>query len=168
MSSLYELVQEHKELLYMMEDPEMDPEIVETSLESVEANIEIKAEGYVKVMRQLEADVAALKNEANFYTYKAKVIENNISKLKEALVNAMILTGHDDKEGLNAGNFKLKVVKNGGKQPITITGEVPDGYKRIIVENDNERIRGFLEGLDEGDSCEWARLEPRGKHLSIK
>ena len=59
MSTLYELTQDYQALLEMMEDTE-DAQVVIDTLEGVEGEIEIKADGYAKVMRQLEGEVVML------------------------------------------------------------------------------------------------------------
>lgn len=165
MSSLYELTNEYRYLMTLFEDPETEEEVLLTTLDSVKAEIEVKAEGYIKVMRMLEAEQKALETEAKFYSDKASTIKNNISRMKKALCEALIDTGHDTKEGLKAGNFTLKVAGNGGVQPMEITGEVPDNYQKIIYEADKDKIRKALEN---GEELSFAELLPRGKHLSIK
>lgn len=165
MATLYEIVQEDRYLTSLLADPSIDEQVIKDTLEGITTELELKVESYIKVMRNLEADMKAFEEEAKFYSEKASTIKNNIKRLKDTLCNAMITTGHDDKEGLKAGNFVLKVAGNGGKQPLVIDGEVPDNYTRIIVEADTEKIRTALES---GEVLPFAHLEPRGKHLSIK
>ena len=92
---------------------------------------------------------------------KAKVRENHIKRMKEALKMAMETAGTDQ---IAAGAFTIKLQKNGGLQPLKITGEVPDNMTKVIVEPDTDRIREFLKD----NECEWAHLEERGKHIVIK
>lgn len=164
MGTLYDLVGEYNELHAMMCDPEIDEQTILDTLEAVKGELEIKAEGYVKVIRQLDAEAKALDAEAEFFKEKATVRKNNIKRMKEALCAALIATGHDDKAGLAAGEFTLKVQNNGGIQPLKITGDVPSNMMKIIYEPDNDKIREFLKD----NECEWAHLEERGKHLAIK
>lgn len=163
MSTLYELKNEYMELIAMLEDTELDPEVIADTLEGVKGEIEVKAEGYAKVIRTLEADKEALQKEADYFTSRAKVVDRNIKKLKEAVKEAVILTGNNE---LDAGAFKLKIQKNGGKAPIKINEEyVPDSYKVIKYETDSARIR---EELERGVLLSFAILEDRGSHLVIK
>ena len=103
-------------------------------------------------------------NHKEFFKQKATVRKNNIKRMKEALCAAMIATGHDDKAGLSAGDFTLKVQNNGGVQPLKITGDVPPSMMKVIYEPDNERIREYLKE----NNADWAHLEERGRHLAIK
>lgn len=166
MSSLYELTSEMQELMDWMNDPEADLQAIADTLEGMQFEFEKKAEGYCKVIRQFEADAQMFKAEAARFAQKQALAENNAKYLKEKLKNAMIATGNEN--GLDAGLFKLKIAGNGGKRPLKITGIVPDEFIKMMPTNDTDRIRDFLESLDENDVCEWAKLEDRGTHLSIK
>ena len=166
MSSLYEITTEMQELMDWLNDPETDEEAIADTLEGLQFELEKKAEGYCKVIRQFEADAEMFKTEAQRFQQKQAIAENNAKRLKEALKKAMIATGND--KGLNAGLFKLKIAGNGGKRPLKITGIVPDEFVKMMPTNDTDRIRDFLESLDENDSCAWAKLEDRGTHLTIK
>ena len=164
MGTLYDIVGEYMELYSMLTDPEVEEQTVLDTLEAVQGELEVKAEGYVKVIRQLDAEAKALDAEAEFFKQKATVRKNNIKRMKEALCAAMIATGHDDKAGLSAGDFTLKVQNNCGVQPLKITGDVPPSMMKVIYEPDNERIREYLKE----NSADWAHLEERGRHLAIK
>jgi hypothetical protein len=62
---------------------------------------------------------------------------------------------------------RIKVVKNGGKLPLSIDdGCVPDEYiKKVVVESpDKEKIRAALES---GEVLPFASLGERGTHLKI-
>lgn len=168
MSTLYELTNEMVTLMDWMNDPETDAQAIQDTLDGIQYELEQKAEAYCKMIRQFEVDAEAYKKEEERFAQKRAICENNAKRMKEALMKAMVATGHDDKNGLNAGLFKLKVAGNGGKQPLEITGDVPKEFIKMVPQNDSDAIRAFLEGLGDGDECAWARLKPRGTHLSIR
>ncbi len=91
--TLYELTNDYQNLLEMAEDPDIDPEVLADTMEAIEGEIEIKADGYARIIRQMEADAAALKAEADRITNRRRVIENNIRTMKNRLEDAMIATG---------------------------------------------------------------------------
>ncbi|MCR5518387.1 MAG: siphovirus Gp157 family protein [Lachnospiraceae bacterium] len=93
MANIYELTQDYLRLLEMAEDPELDPEVIADTFEGIEGELEIKAENYAKVMKNLEGDIAALKAEEERLAKKRKAIENNIKRMKGTLQEAMELTG---------------------------------------------------------------------------
>ncbi len=168
MASLYELTNEMVEFLALAEDPDIDPVAFADTLEGLQFELEKKAEGYCKVLRQMESDIEAIKAEEDRLKRNRSAIENNVKRMKEALKDAMVKTGHDDKNGLKAGLFQLKVAKNGGQRPLVIDGDVPEQFIKVKYENDNERIRAFLNSLDNNDACAWAHLGEAGTHLAIK
>ena len=164
MNTLYDIVGEFLEVYSLLSDPEADEQTILDTLEGISGELEVKAEGYIKVMRQLDAEAKALDAEAEFFKQKADVRKNNVKRMKDALRDALIATGHDDKNGLKAGDFTLKVQNNGGVQPLKITGDVPESMTKVIIEPDNDKIREYLKD----HACAWAHLEERGKHLAIK
>lgn len=93
MANLYEITQDYLQILSMMEDPELDPQTLADTMEAVEGELEVKAENYAKVMKNLEADVAGIKAEIDRLSERKKTIENNIKNMKSALQMAMETTG---------------------------------------------------------------------------
>ena len=168
MASLFSLTEDYQRLLEMAEDPEIDPVAFADTLEGLQYEFEKKAEGYCMVIRQIEADMKAYSDAAQEFTRKKTICEASIKRMKDALKRAMEITGHDDKNGLDAGLFKIKVVGNGGLKPIVFDGEVPEQFVNMVPQNDTEKIRRFLDSLDANDKCAWAHYEERGTHLSIK
>ena len=90
MATLYNIVGEFVELYSLLGDPEVDEQTVRDTLEAVKGDLEVKAEGYVKVIRQLEAEQKALEAEAEFFKQKATVRKNNIKRMKEVLCDGVI------------------------------------------------------------------------------
>ena len=105
MATLYDIVGEYQQLYAMLTDPEADEQTVLDTLEGLHGELELKSEGYVKVLRQMEAEQKAFEAESDFFKQKADVRKNNIKRMKDALCQALIMTGHDDKNGLVAGNY---------------------------------------------------------------
>ena len=93
MNTLYELTNDYLNLLALAEDPDIDEQAFMDTLDGIEGAIEVKAEGYAKVMRQLEADAAACEAESKRLKNKSKTIDNNIKRMKQTLQYAMVATG---------------------------------------------------------------------------
>lgn len=162
MSTLFELTNEFSELYSMLTDPEADLQCVNDTLDAVKGEIEVKASGYVAVLQQMEMEQQKAEELAKAFKAKADIRKNSIKRLKDAMKWAMLEMKTDK---IDAGDFTIKLQKNGGKQPLQIIGEVPDNYKRIVYEDDKELIRKHLE---DGEVLSFARLMPRGEHISIK
>ena len=162
MSNLYELTNNYETVLNMLYDEDVDEQMILDTLESIEGEIEDKADNYAKIIKELEAKKNARKEEAKRLTESAKVFENRANTLKQNLFNAMKQTG---KTKFATDLFTFNIAKNGGLQKITIEGEVPEEYTKNIVETDMDKIREALRVL--GD-LPFAHLEPRGESLRIK
>jgi hypothetical protein len=146
----------------MLYDEDTDEQMILDTLEAIEGEIEDKADNYAKIIKELEAKQNARKEEAKRLTDSAKVFENRVKTLKSNLFNAMKETG---KTKFATNLFSFNIAKNGGKQTLTIDGEVPEEYTKTVIENDTDKIRVDLEA---GKELTFAHLEARGESLRIK
>lgn len=162
MSNLYQLTNDYETVLNMLYDEDTDEQMILDTLESIEGEIEDKANNYAKIIKELEAKQNARKEEAKRLTESAKVFENRVKALKNNLFNSMKATG---KTKFATDLFSFNIAKNGGKQTLTIDGEVPEEYTKTITENDTDKIR---QALEKGEKLTFAHLEPRGESLRIK
>ncbi len=130
MANIYELTQDYLRLLEMAEDPELDPEVIADTFEGIEGELEIKAENYAKVMKNLEGDIAALKAEEERLAKKRKAIENNIKRMKGTLQEAMELTG---KTKFKTELFGFSIQKNAPSVVIDAADirDIPEDYLKF-------------------------------------
>ena len=148
--------------LYELATQEDDEQAFLDTLEALKGELEVKAAGYVHVIKQLEMEEDECDKAIAAFRAKKAVRDNNVKRMKEALIGAMDVAGIDS---IKAGEYTLKIGKNGGLQPLKIDGEVPDNFKKIIYEDDKDLIR---KTLAEGKELDFAHLEERGRHLNIK
>ena len=142
MSNLYQLTNNYETVLNMLYDEDVDEQMILDTLEGIEGEIEDKADGYAKIIKELEARRDARKAESKRLSDSAKVFDNRVNSLKQNLFNAMKQTG---KTKFATDLFTFNIAKNGGKQVLTIDGDVPEEYTKTIIENDTEKIRADLE-----------------------
>ena len=169
MSSLYEVTGNILALQELLENPLDDEDILKDTLEAVQGEYELKLESYCKVIKNLEADMDALKAEAKRLTDKRKVLENNVDRLKKAMFDSMKATGTDKVKGQL---FTVAIQRNGGVTPINydkndknITDNLPDQLVNIVETPNLEAIRELLEA---GKVVEGFTLGERGESLRIK
>ena len=162
MSTLYSLSQEYLDLLNLLEDPDTDPEVLSDTLEAVHGEMEVKMEAYGICLKELEAEKAKWEAERNRADSYVKSLDSNITRMKTAIMDAIRATG-DSK--FKTDHFRFSIAKNGGLQPLKITGEVSDSFMILKPEPDMKAIRTALE---EGFELNFAHLEERGSHLNIK
>ena len=163
MATLYELSAEFQQLYEIAQDDD-DPKALIDTLQGMMAEVETKAEGYALVMKQLDMEIKQADEEMRFWKAKKEARENNVKRMKTALLQAMETMKVDE---LPAGKFTFKIHKNGGKAPLVITGDVPDFMTKVTIEPDTEKIRNYLE-LQPDQKCGWAMLRERGNHVVIK
>ena len=166
MSTLYELTRDYETLLHMLFDEEEDEQCILDTLEGIEGEIETKADGYAKVIRNMELSVAGIRDEQDRLQSRKKMIERNISRLKKHLFDAMKFTG---KTKFKTDLFSFNIAKNGGKQPLEIFTDdpdrVPEAFQKHVTKINEEAVRAALEN---GEKLDFAALKERGESLRIR
>lgn len=92
---LYELTEMYQNVWNLIEDEEVDIESLEIALNQIEENIEAKAEGMAKLIKSIDGDIAALKEEENRLAKKRKALENKQKNIKTYLEYQLIGMGID-------------------------------------------------------------------------
>ena len=113
----------------------------------------------------MDASIKALKDEEQRLSGRKKALEERQKWLKDTLEANMRYTG---KMKFKTPLFSFSIQKNGGLEPLVITGELEDIPGRYLIQQppipDNMKIRKLLEE----QPVEWAHLEPRGESLRIR
>lgn len=157
MASLYELTGQYLEIYNM----ELDEETKLDTLDSIdwETEYEIKVENYIKVMKNIDADVEARKAEIKRLTELNKADEKKKDHLKDTLSASMNMTGH---EHVDTPLFKVSFRKS---QAVEVDETVlPEAYKVATWKPDKKRLK---EDLRNGLEIIGASLVER-KNLSIR
>ena len=82
MSTLYEITGDYLRLLEMLESEEaIDSKTFADTLEGIEGELEAKADGYARVMKELNAEAKKYEEEINRMTERMNTL-NNRSKTK--------------------------------------------------------------------------------------
>ena len=166
MATLYELTGQMQALLALMEDPDVDPQIVEDSLEAISGEIEVKADGYARVMAELEARKAAVKAEKDRLAALESSLGKNIDRMKESLKTSMIATG---KTKFKTDLFSFSVQKNPPKVVIDDPDRIPEGF--LIPQPpkvDTVSIKESLKSVDAGSMWEGICHLEQGESLRIR
>ena len=154
MSTLYQLTEAYQELLSMALDPDTDPEALADTMEAVDGEIEVKADGYAKVMKELKAIADARKAEAKRLLDGAKSAEANIDRMKAALMTAMKLTG---KTKFKTELFGYNIQKNSPALKIDMPDRVPEEF--LIPQEPKVDSAAIKKELKEGVVYDWCHLE---------
>lgn len=165
MSSLYELKENWKKVSEMLYEEEIDEQCIKDTLESIEGEIEDKAENYAIIIKELIADAETCKQEKLRLETRQKSFENRANFLKDRLEEIMKETG---KTKFKTAKFSFAIQKNGGKLPLIIDDitKVPDEYfKHTEKELDKVKIR---EAIDSGKKIPFAYYGKQEESLRIK
>lgn len=119
--NLYELSLAFQDVQNM----DLDPEVMKDTLDSINDAIENKAENIAKLIRNLESDVSAYKEEEDRLKTKRQATENKVKWLKTYLEDNMKLTG---KTKFKSGMFNFSIQKNPASVNITDERIIPEEF----------------------------------------
>ena len=162
MNNLYKLNEAWQELANMLYQDDIDEQAIIDTLESIEGEIEDKADNYAYIIAGIENDVNACKAEKARLEKRQKVLKNRENRLKNYLADIMRNTG---KTNFKTQLHTFRIQKNGGRRALTIDGEVPTEYTKTVIENDTDKIR---QALEQGKKLSFAHLEAQGESLRIE
>jgi uncharacterized membrane protein YheB (UPF0754 family) len=152
MPKLYELTSEYNRIFETMTE-ESDFEMLEEVLTAIEEDFEAKAENIAKLIKSLDGDIKAYKEEVDRLSARKKSIENHQDRLKVYLEANMRATGKDKIKG---NVFTLAMQNNPPKAVIDSEGDLPEQYKVTeihIVKSD------ILNDLKQGKEVPGAHME---------
>lgn len=152
MSTLYELGNEYEQLLMIAEDPDVDPQLLADTMEALEGEIEKKADGCARVMRELSASAKARREEAKRLTERARVEENNMKRIGAAVQNLMMIAG---KRKLRTELFDISIAKNPDSLVIPDETKVPEQFLKAEISVDKAAIK---QAMKDGQKFDWAYL----------
>lgn len=165
MSSLYELTEQYSAVQDMLYDGETDIQVIFDTLESIEGEIEDKADNYAKLIKSLKADADAIGAEKERLAQRQASFENRVKQLKDHLQENLQFIG---KTKFKTALFSFSVQSNGGFQPMEITDNIDEIPGKYLIPQPPVPNKNAIRELLKDKEVEWAHFEPRGKHLEIR
>lgn len=157
MATLYELTGQFLDIYNM----DLDDETKLDTLDSIDwqTDYENKVENYVKLIKNLEADIETRKQEQDRLKKLNDADKKKIEHLKSTLSDSMALTGHDR---VDTPLFKVSFRKS---QAVEVDEMLlPESYKVATYKPDKKRLK---EDLKNGLEILGAELVEK-KNLSIR
>ena len=154
MATLYELTDEWMQLLDMAEDPDIDEQALQDTLEGLGGEIEDKADNYAKVIAELNGKEELLKGEIDRLSARKKSIENTITRMKATLQYAMETTG---KEKFKTELFSFNIQNNPAKVVIEEGKKIPKTY--LVPQEPLVNKQLIKDDLKNGKTLTFAHLE---------
>lgn len=162
--SIFSLTAEAQRLLELASSAEPDEEqMFQDTLEGLLGAIDKKADDYCYVMSSIKGRSDVVAREINRLKAIEDRLTNTYKRMESALKDSMTAL---NRKTIETDLHTIKVVKNGGKAPLIMDGDVPEWYLKTEVKQspDNEKIRKALEN---GELLTFAHLGDRGTHLKI-
>lgn len=157
---LYELTDDYLKLMEMAE--ELDEETFQDTLESIEDAIEEKVEKTAFLIRNLEADVIAIKEEEKRLKDRRQALENKIQRMKDYLFEQL------EKAGIDRVKRPLITVSIQNNPPsVRVVNEelIPSHF--MIPQPPKLDKKGILEKLKHGENVPGVELA-QGRSLRIR
>lgn len=157
MATLYELTGVYQQIY----DMDMDDETKLDTLESIDWNegYENKVENYIKVMKNLDADIEARKSEIDRLKKLNDADKSKKERMKSDLATSMELTGH---EKVDTTLFKVSFRKSKAVEVDMVL--LPDEYKKVEYKADKTTLKQLL---NSGQEISGATLV-ENKNLNIR
>lgn len=147
--TMYEITESLRELLYLMEDKEILPEMIADTLEAVGLEVEQTADEVANMLAEIAADCDKLKAEERRLHERRQMMEGNASRLKAQLLQ-MLQTA--DKKSIKTALHSFSVRGTAGKTIVTAPDRLPDEYFRIPEPTPPELdMKRITEGIKSGE-----------------
>lgn len=152
MANLYELTNNYKTVLDMAD--ELDEQTLIDTLESIKEPLEEKVDNTAKLVKSMENDVKAFKEEETRLKQRRQTIENNIKRIKERLQYDLESNDLDKIEG---ATFKVAIQNNPVSVKILDEKMIPKGY--FIEQEPKLNKKELLEDMKRGEEIFGAELQ---------
>ena len=143
--NLFELTENYVKFFTMLEEADEITEELEEMANNLNIAIEEKSDNYVKMIKNLDADVEAYKNQEKQFNKKRKTAENKIAWLKKNLQSSMEQTG---RKKVKTELFTISIQKNTPALDITSEDNIGDEYYKVErTLNKRDLLKDIKEGL---------------------
>lgn len=157
--NLYELSTSYQQIQSMIEDGQ---EGLEDTLESLNDAIEEKAVGYAKVIRNLEGQANAIKEEEKRLADRRKHLESNIKRLKDFLEASMI---NNNLRKIKTELFSFNIQKNPPGLDVFDDKQIPENY--LIPQEPKIDRKTIIQELKTGKEIPGVQIK-QGESLRIR
>lgn len=152
MANLYELTSNYKYVLDLAD--ELDEQTLKDTLDSIEEPLKEKVDNTAKLIKAMENDVKAFKEEEARVKQRRQAIENNIKRIKERLQYDLESNELDKIEG---ETFKVSVQNNPVSVKILDEKMIPKGY--FIEQEPKLNKKELLDDMKRGEEIFGAELQ---------
>lgn len=152
--TLYELTDNYRNLLEMAQNPDIDEQAIKDTLEAIQGDIKEKADGYAKVIKELDGETDKLSAEIKRLTDRKNTIQNNIAYMKQSLKEAMTATGYLK---FRTDLFSFNIQKNPPALVVDDEKAIPQEY--LIPQEPKVDKKAIIDFLKGGNDVPYAHIE---------
>ena len=145
MNTLYNLNSNWEFVFNMLQDEDADEQMIFDTLESIEGEIEDKADNYAKIIKSFESISNGLKVEEERLNKRRKSYENRVLQLKKNLESVMLNTG---KTKFKTNLFSFGIQNN--PPSVEVENEMMIPKKYYIEQEPKLDKKAILEDLKNG------------------
>ena len=160
--TLYEIERQYLEILSI---DESDPDMLaakKQALDEINESLEIKADNIARFIRNLDADITALKTEEDRLAEKRRVLQNKQTWLKSYLFNVL---KELKLQSIKAGIFNISIRKSPPSVSVKDQTLIPQEF--FIPVEPKLDLRAIAEKLKAGEQVPGAELT-QGESLAIR
>ncbi len=143
--NLFELTENYVKFFTEFENADEITEEMQEMADNLNVEIEEKCDNYAKMIRNMEADIEAFKNQEKIFNEKRKSAENKVKWLKQNLQASMEL---QNRKKVKTDLFSFNIQKNAPSLEIRDEKNIDDSY--YVIErklNKKELLSDIKEGL---------------------
>lgn len=159
MSTLYELTEQWAAVLLLAEEG-ADAEAIENALADIGGEIEDKADGYAKIIKELEGQAEIAKAEKERLYARETAFKNSAKNMKARLEEAMVRCG---KPKFKTDLFSFNIQKNAPSVRIDDESRLVEVLKKKAPEILKTKIeidkKALLNALKEGAAFKGAEIQ---------
>ena len=159
MSTLFEVAANYRALAQKLHDTDLDDKTIEDTLESESGDLVEKLTNIGFVIRNIDAEVSAMKDAEEKISSRRKAKENRIARLKAYALANMLATG---KTKIESPYFVMGLRNNPESVVIDAESQIPADYMREIPASyspDKTLIKKAIQDGYEVPGCHLTRTQ---------
>ena len=159
MSNLFEIATAYRALAEKLHDTDLPDEVIEDTLESASGDLVEKLTNIGFVIRNIDAEVSAMKDAEEKISSRRKAKENRIARLKAYALANMLATG---KTKIESPYFVMGLRNNPESVVIDAESQIPADYMREIPASyspDKTLIKKAIQDGYEVPGCHLTRTQ---------
>lgn len=153
MAKLYELANNYRNLIELIDREDVEQDLIQNALKECQGDIEEKVDNIIKLIKNTESDIEGYKVEEKRLNARRKSLENTVTSLKNYLDSSLKSLGLKE---VKTTLFTCKFQKSKASVEVLDQEVIP---REFIVTEEKVDKKKLYEALKAGQEVEGARLK---------